>query len=209
MSSRLLTLAMSLTIATSLECAHNAGQPTLLPWDAARADSLARLESGDQQGRDALAKAVATRDTAVIFASMRADSARTRWLRAEIAERGWPLRAVVGDTAARAAWLILQHSPDTAWQASMLPTLEQLGRRGEIPLPDVALLTDRVRVHRGQRQLYGSQFDIVNGRLVPAPIADIPNLDARRASVGLGPIAEYVKVLGEQTGLPVVWPPSR
>lgn len=209
MKSRFLIWAAVSALVTSSACAHPPPQATLRAWDRAHVDSLARLEREDQQGRDALAKAVAARDTAVIFAAIRADSARTRWLRTAIAERGWPVRAVVGDTAARAAWLILQHSPDTAWQASMLPTLEGLGRRGEIPLPDVALLTDRVLVHRGKRQVYGSQFDIVNGRLVPASITDIANLDARRAAVGLGPIAEYVKNLGEQTGLPVVWPPAR
>jgi hypothetical protein len=178
-------------------------------WDAASADTLVRLGREDQDGRDALAHAVVAQDTGVIFAAMRADSARTRWLRAAVARDGWPTRASAGDSAPKAAWLILQHSPDTAWQAAMLPELERLGRGGEIPMPDVALLTDRVLVHRGQPQRYGSQFDIVGGRLVPAPVADLATLDERRASVGLPPMAEYVKALGEQTKLPVTWPPDR
>jgi hypothetical protein len=72
-----------------------------------------------------------------------------------------------------------------------------------------ALLTDRVLVHRGEPQRYGSQFDIVDGRLVPAPIADLPGLDARRASVGLPPMTEYVRMLSGQMKLPVSWPPTR
>jgi len=34
-------------------------------------------------------------------------------------------------------------------------------------------------------------------------------IDGRRASVGLPPMAEYVRMLAEQTKLPVVWPPRR
>ena len=91
----------------------------------------------------------------------------------------------------------------------MLPEFERLGRSGELPLADLALLADRILVHRGQPQRYGSQFDIVNGRLVPAPVADLAALDERRASVGLPTMAEYIKVLTEQTKLPVTWPPDR
>jgi hypothetical protein len=140
---------------------------------------------------------------------LRADSGRTRWLRAAVARDGWPARSTAGDSAQQAAWFILQHSPDTAWQAAMLPDLERLASSGELPTPDVALLTDRILVHRGQPQRYGSQFDMADGRLVPEPVADLAGLDARRASVGLPPMAEYVRMLAEQTKLPVVWPPRR
>lgn len=176
-------------------------------WDAARVDTLLRLGREDQAGRMALAQAAAAQDTAALAASMRADSARTRWLRAAVARHGWPSRATVGDSARHAAWLILQHSPDTAWQAEMLPDLERLAARGDLPRGDVALLTDRVLVRRGQPQRYGSQFSLEDGQLVPDPLEDVAGLDARRASVGLPPMAEYVRILAEQTGLPVVWPP--
>jgi hypothetical protein len=177
-------------------------------WTAARIDTLVRFGRADQEGRETLPRAVAAQDTTVIFAAMRADSARTRWLRAAIAKHGWPTRAGAGDRAQKSAWLILQHSPDTAWQAEMLPELEQLGRRGELPRADLALLIDRVLMQRGQRQRYGSQFTMANGRLVPAPVADLAGLDERRASMGLLPIAEYVKRLAEETKLPVIWPPD-
>ena len=178
-------------------------------WAAPQVDTLIRLGREDQEGRGALAQAMVRQDTAVMLASMRADSAHTRWLRTAVARYGWPIRSSVGDSAATSAWLILQHSPDTAWQAAMLPELEQLGRRGELRLPDVALLTDRVLVHRGEPQRYGSQFNIVDGRLVPAPIADLPGLNARRASVELPPMTEYVRMLSEQMKLPVSWPPTQ
>jgi hypothetical protein len=178
-------------------------------WDVSRIDTLLRLGREDQAGREALAQAATAQDTATLLATLRADSGRTRWLRAAVARDGWPARSTAGDSAQQAAWLILQHSPDTAWQAAMLPDLERLASSGELPTPDVALLTDRILVHRGQPQRYGSQFDMADGRLVPEPVVDLAGLDARRASVGLPPMAEYVRMLAEQTKLPVVWPPRR
>jgi hypothetical protein len=114
----------------------------------------------------------------------------------------------VGDSAVLAAWLILQHSPFNDWQSEMLPILERFAAAGELPRSDLAVFTDRVLVHQGQPQRYGSQFDLVNGRLVSARVADLPGLDARRAEVGLPPMAEYVRMLADFYKLPVVWPPA-
>lgn len=188
--------------------ARNASSASTPGWDASRLDPLVRLGREDQAGRESLARAMVAQDTATLFASMRTDSARTRWVRAAIGRHGWPLRAAAGDSAVQAAWLILQHTPDTAWQAAMLPELERLARTGELQPAGVAMLMDRVLVQRKQPQRYGSQFSVVNGRLVPDPIDDLARLDARRGSVGLQPMAEYVRLLAEQTGLPVVWPPG-
>lgn len=177
-------------------------------WSTALVDTLVRLGREDQEGRAGLAQAAAAGDTATLKQSLRADSARSLWLRRVVREHGWPTRAGMADSAAHVAWLILQHSPFYDWQGEMLPTLEQLAARGELPPPDLALFTDRVLVHRGQPQRYGTQFNVAGGRLVPAPIADLPRLDARRAAVGLPPMADYVQMLGEMYQLPVVWPPS-
>jgi hypothetical protein len=178
-------------------------------WSPALVDSLARFGSEDQRGRDALGQAVTANDTAVLFPTMRADSARSRWLRRVVRERGGPARGSMADSAAQAAWLILQHSPFNDWQEEMLPTLEQLAKVGKLPRPELAMFTDRVLVHRGKPQRYGSQFDFVGGRMVPAPIEDLPGLDARRAAIGLPPMAEYARMLGELYKLPVVWPPPQ
>ena len=168
-----------------------------------------QLGRDDQRGRAALGQAAAAHDTATLARAMAADSARSRWLRRAAAAYGWPTRTGAGVEAAHAAWLILQHSPWANWQAEMLPMLEQLAARGELPRPDLALLTDRVLKGRGEPQRYGTQFDLVDGRLVPAPIADLAGLDGRRAAAGLPPMAEYARMLAELYKLPVVWPPAR
>jgi hypothetical protein len=166
-----------------------------------------QLGRDDQLGRAMLAQAVAAQDTATLFRSVRADSAHSRWLRRTLGEHGWPTRAIAGDSAVHVAWLILQHSPFSDWQAEVLPALEELAARGEVPRADLALFTDRVLVHGGQPQRYGSQFNVVNKQLVPFPVADLPRLDIRRAEVGLPPMTEYVRMLGEAAKLPVAWPP--
>ena len=139
---------------------------------------------------------------------MRADSARTRRLKQIVASRGWPTPVVVGEDGAEAAWLILQHSPDYAWQERMLPRLEKAAAAGEMSRTEVALLTDRVLVHGGKPQRYGNSFTFKNGRLLADPIEDIGGLDARRAALGLPTMAEYVRHLAEAYKMPVEWPPK-
>jgi hypothetical protein len=171
-------------------------------------DSLLILGREDQEDREALEGADIARDTAKLFRALRGDSARTKWLRHAVRERGWPRRSVVGDTAAKAAWLMLQHTEFHDWADEMLPVLERLTDSGDVKRSELALFTDRVLMHRGQPQRYGSQFNFVDGRMVAYRIEDLAQLDTRRAAVGLPPMAEYVRVLGEAYKLPVVWPPN-
>ena len=172
---------------------------------AALRDTLVRLRAEDQAGRDSIGLAITHNDTAFIQRVMRADSARTRWLGAVVTTFGWPRRSVLGDTAAEAAWLIVQHS-SSEFQEQMLPILETEAKQGEVSAANVAMLFDRVRVHRGQPQRYGTQFEVTGNRLVPDTIADPGIVDSLRASVGLPPMAEYVKQLESMYRLPVQWP---
>jgi hypothetical protein len=169
---------------------------------------LLRLGAEDQVGREDIGALVARNDTALLFRFMRADSARTLRLKEIVASHGWLTPALVGKDGVGAAWLILQHSPDYAWQEQMLPILERAAAAGEMSRTDVALLTDRVLVRRGKPQRYGNSFSFKAGRLVPDPIEDIGGLDARRAALGLPPMLEYVRQLGEMYKTPVEWPPK-
>jgi hypothetical protein len=45
----------------------------------------------------------------------------------------------------------------------------------------------------GKKQLYGTQFVPVDGRLQPRPLEDEANVDRRRVAVGLPPLAEYIR----------------
>jgi hypothetical protein len=163
----------------------------------------------DQKGRDSVALALARNDTAYMARMMRGDSARTRWLQLFVDARGWPQRVVYGDSAVNAAFLIVQHSPDYAFQEQMLPLLEAAATMGEVRAQDVAMLGDRVAVHRGRPQRYGTQFSLRGNTMVADSIADLTALDSLRATVGLPPMSEYVKLLSEAYKLSVQWPPKR
>jgi len=169
-------------------------------------DSLIRIGAEDQAGRDSIAIALAHHDSAFIRRLVHGDSARTQWLRAVVTAHGWPRRSIVGDTAAEAAFLIVQHS-SIEFQEQMLPILESEAKHGEINAANVAMLSDRIRVKKGQPQRYGTQFDVKGNRLVPDAMIDIATVDSLRESVGLPPMSEYVKLLASMYKVPVEWPP--
>ena len=58
-----------------------------------------------------------------------------------------------------------------------------------------ALLTDRIASARGQPQVFGTQADMIGGRVVLKPILDSANVDARRASMGLPSLKKYLRIL--------------
>ncbi|HUO87083.1 MAG TPA: DUF6624 domain-containing protein [Thermoanaerobaculia bacterium] len=109
-------------------------------------------------------------------------------------ERGWPGRSQVGERASAAAWVVIQHA-DLEVQERFLGLMESAAEEGELDAGLVALTVDRVRVRRGEPQLYGSQFREVDGEMVPYPIVEPERVDERRATVGLPPLAEYAEAL--------------
>jgi hypothetical protein len=109
--------------------------------------------------------------------------------------QGWPGRSFVGEEASEAAWLILQHAiGNPSLQRRGLALIKKAAATGDVSLIHVAMLEDRVRSNEGKGQLYGTQFDWdEDGQMSPLPIEDEPNVDRRRAEVGLTPLAEDVK----------------
>jgi hypothetical protein len=120
------------------------------------------------------------------------DDGNTRWLADLVARRGWPGRTLVGDKAAKAAWLLAQHADqDPDQQRAFLDALRAAVAQGEALAAHLAYLEDRVRVNAGQPQLYGTQFTMTGETIGPCPIEDPGRLDERRAHVGLEPFADY------------------
>ena len=70
--------------------------------------------------------------------------------------------------------------------------MQKAAASGEASPDDVALLTDRVLIRQGKKQLYGTQFQsIKDGRVTFMPIENEGDVDKRRESVGLPPLSEY------------------
>jgi hypothetical protein len=179
---------------------------SVAPMNAALRDDLLRMGLLDQTAR--LGMTVGNMaDTTYLRATLVIDSILSRRLRRIVEQHGWPTRSAVGPDAAGYAFLILQHSPSDGFQRRSLPLLEAAAQKDEAAASDVALLTDRLRTHDGLPQIFGTQFRIVDGELVPFPIDRLDSLDARRDRAGLMPMSDYVKLLQQNYQGTVRWPP--
>ncbi len=104
------------------------------------------------------------------------DIKHTARLKQIIDEYGWPMDSMVGREGGLAAFLLAQHADlDPVFQRRCLERMKS-APEGEVSKVDVAYLTDRVLVNDGKKQLFGTQFWMVDGKLVPQPIADEANL---------------------------------
>lgn len=159
----------------------------------------------ERMDRDQIARSEAARRATGddLWALVReVDLDNTAWLSQIIDWQGWPRRSDVGEDAATAAWLLAQHADhDPDFQRRCLRLLARAVDGGEAEPPHLAYLTDRVWRAEGRPQRYGTQFwygPDGNGPLQPQPIEDLPHLDERRRSVGLGPFAEHASQLRQQ-----------
>ena len=125
------------------------------------------------------------------------DKSNLRYVSSVLDSYGWIGRDTIGIEASTALFLVIQHA-DSATQEKYLPLLRNaVEQKKELP-ENLALLEDRVRIRRGEKQIYGTQVQCdSNGRNCwVLPIADEKSVDIRRQSVGLRPLAEYLKSFG-------------
>lgn len=112
--------------------------------------------------------------------------------------RSWPTISDVGEEASYAAWLIAQHANhDQHFQEKCLELMNQV--KDDILPSNIAYLTDRVAVNKGEPQIYGTQFrKNEDGNMIPYPIEDPKNLEKRRTQMGLETFEIYEqKMKGE------------
>ena len=117
---------------------------------------------------------------------------------------GFPTVKSVGRDGVEAYYLLLQHSNDPTLKQKCLPGIKRAFGQKAMSANDYSNFTDRLLVELGKLQVYGANFDMEDGKLVMSPTIDLKNLDKHRKSIGLPPIAEYVKMLKEVYKLDVV-----
>lgn len=121
------------------------------------------------------------------------DDENTAWLKSVLPADGWFRRSRDGHDIVKNAWIILIHSQDDAWVDQVLERMEPLARRGEVDAGAFAMRYDRVQVLKGRPQRYGMGSTCVNGYKDYYPIEDRANVDARRKTLGLKPLAATAK----------------
>jgi len=107
---------------------------------------------------------------------------------------GWVGADKVGEQANLTLFLVIQHS-DLKTQQKYLPMMREAVKNKKAKGSALALLEDRVALGEGKRQIYGSQIGLDNetNKSFVLPLDDPDNVDKRRAEVGLGLLADYVK----------------
>ena len=117
-----------------------------------------------------------------------------------LAEHGWPGWRLVGSDGAFAAWVLVQHADlDLSLQELGLELMSSAVAAGDADPSDHAYLVDRVRVAKGEPQVYGTQWgsDEAGNPEPRTPIEDASMVDVRRASVGLGTLDDYLEELAQ------------
>ncbi|HEY0379154.1 MAG TPA: DUF6624 domain-containing protein [Pyrinomonadaceae bacterium] len=125
------------------------------------------------------------------------DEKNRRKLDRIVARYGWPTISMVGKEASTSAFLIAQHG-DLAYRKKYFPLLKAAVAKGEARPDSAAMMEDGILMKEGKKQIYGTalQTDDVTKGLQLWPIENEEEVDARRASVGLPPMAEFFKVIG-------------
>lgn len=120
------------------------------------------------------------------------DYANTDWLKGIVARQGWPVISKVGERAADAAWLLVQHADaDPPFQLRALRLMEPLVAKGEVSPRNFAYLYDRVMLKIAGKQRYATQMTCDGPNRVPQPLEDPAAVDRWRRSAGLDPLADY------------------
>jgi len=161
--------------------------------DAFISDQAARLAyldlaTDDRDGRDYWARQRATAHAISV------DGANTRLLEGLLDDYDWIDAHRFGRRISSHAWLMAQHADaDPMLQQQVLERMAPYLENGGVRPRDYAYLFDRVAVNRGRPQRYGTQpmADCnEDGTLSPQPIEDPESVDARRAELGMEPMAE-------------------
>ncbi|HEY0859332.1 hypothetical protein MUU77_11805 [Pseudoxanthomonas sp. F37] len=157
---------------------------------------LGRMIESDQRTRHALIGAKTDAEKEQLRAAVeRADADNLSRLHEILEQHGFPGVAQVGRDGVSTFFLLVQHASDVELQRRALDLAKPLMETRQLSRQQFALLTDRVLLAEGKKQLYGTQTDRVDGKIVLKPVEDIAHLDARRMQMAMGPSEEYLDLI--------------
>jgi hypothetical protein len=167
-------------------------------YDKALIARLQAIHERDQKPRHDFLFAYKTKAVDLLDSLVRemqiADSVNLIEIQDILQTYGFPSKTIVG-TNNSVIWLVIQHS-DVEFQKAYYPMLRQAAEEGELSWDNIALLEDRIAMHEGRPQRYGSQVvENSEGELVIYTLLDKDSVDIWRAAVGLNPLEEYAKLM--------------
>ncbi len=118
---------------------------------------------------------------------------------------GYPGKTMVGQSASKVTFFVLQHSSPEI-QKQHLGLILEAAEKLELNKSYAAMFHDRVLMYGGQPQIYGTQikgetvFDSLSGEWIMKrylwPIKDASIVDSLRLWNGLGPLEAYLYEMG-------------
>jgi hypothetical protein len=122
----------------------------------------------------------------------RIDEGNDAWLIKLLKENGMPTVDQVGEFGLNLTWLLVQHADRyPGVQEWALEGFRRQYQAGAFSGDELARLTDRVLLHQGKQQRYGTQFDWKSGEFNPKNIGDLDEVDIERGKLGLMPLSDY------------------
>ncbi|WP_030593343.1 DUF6624 domain-containing protein [Streptomyces globisporus] len=124
------------------------------------------------------------------------DYANAKILGRILADHDWPGHRLVGPDGARAAWSIALHSDhDLNFLRAATTLLGRAVQAGDALVQHWAHLHDRALITSGRAQEYGTQLLLSPDGIELCPLRAPVSVDARRATVGLPPLAVALKAV--------------
>lgn len=116
-------------------------------------------------------------------------------IRAILDKSGWPKKNIIGEQGNRTICNVIQHSENDI-RIKYLPMMKQAVLDQQLNPQLLVRAEDRIATESGQLQIYGGQMKFYpeTKSFNVWPVLDPVNIDQRRAAIGLGPIAEYLKI---------------
>ena len=170
---------------------------TLAQTDKGLQNQLMKLAEQNMQVRQSLEKYASGKvPQALQSVVTEIDNLHTQTLKEIVTLHGWPSKNKVGEKGIQATFLLIQNSQDLAFQQDMLPLIIQsfIDKEG-ITGQDVAQFTDNVSLKLGKKQVFGTQAELIDGKVIFAPIENKDSVDQLRDQMGMKSLAEYKKGL--------------
>lgn len=206
-----------LSFALATLCLSAAAQTGSTPQEASAAQLIADFDAklahgedtaaaiGEMYGRDQYLRAVIieemkrpmseeTRHALLAGAQHafdRIDGDSTRRLEAILDHMSWEELSALGRQIPDEAFTLISHSSDSAFKRRMVAVFEPLARAGRARGDYVALLADDLAQDDGRPQIYGTNWDCIDGVFQPKPTEDMAHIEQRRAEMHLSTFAEY------------------
>jgi hypothetical protein len=176
---------LTLTIACSNKSNEN---KEVLDYDSF-ANSLDSIMALDQGIRKQFMKAIQGNekiDPSLYGDMNRIDSSNQAWVIDKLQKYGWPEKSKIGENAARAVFLVIQHAelPDIE---TYYPQLKALADKDEARPDHAAMMLDRMLMYQGKKQVYGTQASgqlRQDGSWVIWPVENPESINERRKKVG-------------------------